>query len=108
MFNPCVEHCWNRLEKQYSKKCDNTCEFAKTAKELNKYKKLFGEIYEIYKKYFDEYDGKLVIPMNMSELICDLAGHECSLILQDMMYERWVLENSDSEETKTWHTNKEK
>lgn len=39
MFNPCVEHCYNRYGKQYSSDCDDKCEFAKEIKE----KRILGE-----------------------------------------------------------------
>lgn len=39
MFNPCVEHCYNRYGKQYSPDCDDKCEYAQTLKE----KKLLEE-----------------------------------------------------------------
>ena len=109
MFNPCVDYCWNRFGREYSKDCDNTCEFAKIAKELDKYKELFEKLYSAFDKYFNEYDGGLMLTtMKDSELICDLAAYDCSLILHEMMYERWISENPDSKEVRKWHTNKEK
>ena len=33
MFNPCVEHCFNRYGKQYSSECDENCDYAKAVKE---------------------------------------------------------------------------
>lgn len=33
LFNPCYEHCYLRLGKQYSSECDNKCEYAKAVKE---------------------------------------------------------------------------
>lgn len=36
MFNPCVEHCFNRFGKQYTVDCDENCEFAKVIKEKKK------------------------------------------------------------------------
>lgn len=33
MFNPCVEHCFNRYGKQYSSECDEYCDYAKAVKE---------------------------------------------------------------------------
>ena len=33
MFNPCVEHCFNRYGKQYSSECDGNCDYAKAVKE---------------------------------------------------------------------------
>ena len=32
MFNPCFE-CYNRYNRQYTKECDTTCEYAKTCLE---------------------------------------------------------------------------
>lgn len=34
MFNPCLEHCYQKYDKQYSSDCDNNCEFAKAIKTL--------------------------------------------------------------------------
>lgn len=39
MFNPCIEHCYNRYGKQYSSDCDDKCEYAKVVRE----KKLLEE-----------------------------------------------------------------
>ena len=39
MFNPCIEHCYNRYGKQYSSDCDTKCEYAKVVSE----KKLLEE-----------------------------------------------------------------
>lgn len=51
MFNPCIEHCYNRYGKQYSSDCDDKCEYAKMANEYNllknrdeQRKKIFEEI----------------------------------------------------------------
>ena len=40
LFNPCVEHCYNRYGRQYSSDCDDKCEYAKVVKE----KKLLEEM----------------------------------------------------------------
>ena len=34
MFEPCFEHCYLRYGKQYTKECDNNCNYAKTIKIL--------------------------------------------------------------------------
>ena len=33
MFNPCYEHCYLRYSKQYTKECDDNCDYAKIVKE---------------------------------------------------------------------------
>ena len=48
MFNPCYEHCYLRWGKQYAKKCDDNCVFAKVCLENRELKgfldKLFNEL----------------------------------------------------------------
>lgn len=33
MFEPCYEHCYLRYGKQYTKECDNECNYAKVVRE---------------------------------------------------------------------------
>lgn len=33
MFGPCVDHCYLRYNKQYTKECDNICAYAKAVLE---------------------------------------------------------------------------
>ena len=44
MYNPCFE-CWNRYGRQYTEKCDSTCEYAHTLSKLKPY----GGIDEVIK-----------------------------------------------------------
>lgn len=44
MFNPCIDYCFIENGKRYTKECDTTCGYAKTARELDKYKELFEEL----------------------------------------------------------------
>lgn len=36
MMNPCMQLCYNRFHKSYTKECDNTCEYAHAVAELKK------------------------------------------------------------------------
>lgn len=33
MFEPCFDHCYIRYNKQYTKECDDNCNYAKVVKE---------------------------------------------------------------------------
>ena len=44
LFNPCIEHCFIRYGKQYTKDCDEKCDYAKMAKELRELKQEYREL----------------------------------------------------------------
>ena len=49
MYSPCFE-CLNRYGKQYSKECDNTCDYAASIKTRNR---LLDEISDLQNKIND-------------------------------------------------------
>ena len=50
MFIPCKEHCYLRYGKQYTKECDDNCDYAHVAK-------LYEETKQILKSVLTYYDG---------------------------------------------------
>ena len=44
MFDPCYEHCYLRWRKEYTKECDNTCNYARLYLENKKLKEIFDEL----------------------------------------------------------------
>ena len=59
MFSPCRDYCYVRLGKQYTEECDNTCEYAKTIKELNESLKNASVIIQEYEEYFTHFNESL-------------------------------------------------
>ena len=55
MFNPCYEHCFLKYGRQYSKDCDNKCEYAKVIVENKALNKVRGypvhNIYDVASKF---------------------------------------------------------
>ena len=45
LHNPCFE-CMNRYGKQYTKECDNECDYAKSVKEKKKIEKQLSDLME--------------------------------------------------------------
>ena len=50
LFIPCYEHCFLRYGKQYTKDCDDTCDYAKVIKE----NKLKNEIIDFLLEMLEE------------------------------------------------------
>ena len=46
MFNPCYEHCYAKYGKEYTKECNEKCEFAKTVLEKMKLEEKVKELEE--------------------------------------------------------------
>ena len=58
-MNPCVELCYTRYGRSYSKKCDTTCDYARIAREKDELElKCLRLEEEIRKLKLHEDDGK--------------------------------------------------
>lgn len=49
-FNPCVDYCYVRHNKQYSDDCIETCDYAKTVIDLKKLKDKYDRLNKKYKE----------------------------------------------------------
>ena len=47
MFEPCVEYCYFKYNKQYTKECDNTCAYAKAVLESKNKDKVINYLLDI-------------------------------------------------------------
>jgi hypothetical protein len=49
-------------------------------------------LYMCFKKAFEEYDGRLKVPLDQSSIVYDVAGCYCADEFEDEMYQRWLKE----------------
>lgn len=49
-FNPCTDYCYVRYGKQYSKECEESCDYAQAVLELKKCKDNYEKLKKKYKE----------------------------------------------------------
>lgn len=51
IINPCVDYCWLRFRKHYTKNCDHSCDYAKSVKENKDLKSKIDELCHTVPEY---------------------------------------------------------
>ena len=51
IINPCVDYCWLRFGKHYTKNCDHSCDYAKSVKENKDLKSKIDELCHAVPEY---------------------------------------------------------